>query len=69
MAAQSVTGKGQGMSHGKFKRANNGGCNCNFKKPTITESKPVKRGCYVVSRSGGSIGINGGSVPVSVKGC
>lgn len=55
MAATSVTGVGQGMSHGVFKPDNNGGCgNCNSKKCPPKESKPkIKRGCYVRVASGG----------------
>ena len=70
MGCQSVTGKGQGMSNGKFKKENNNGCgNCNSKKCSLPETKPVvKKGCYVTSRSGGATRLNVGSSTRS-KGC
>ena len=70
MGCQSVTGKGQGMSNGKFKKENNNGCgNCNSKKCLTPEPKHVvKKGCYVVSRSGSTTILNVGS-SVKSKGC
>jgi hypothetical protein len=55
MAAASVTGRGQGMSHGTFKPDNNAGCgHCNSKRCPPQEPKPkIKRGCVVRSISGG----------------
>jgi hypothetical protein len=72
MAAQSVTGVGQGMSNGKFKKENNNGCGCNGGKKCQPKPPelPVKRGCYVVSKSGGgSARYNAGSGHIVNKGC
>ena len=71
MSAQSVTGRGQGMSHGKFKRDNNAGCgNCGGKKCTTPEPTPkVKRGCYVRATSGNITKVNVGANPSNLKVC
>jgi hypothetical protein len=59
------------MSNGKFKRENNNGCGCGGGKKSEPKPPevPVKRGCYVVSRSGGSTRYNSGSYPIVNKGC
>ena len=71
MGAQNVTGVGQGMSNGKFKKENNNGCGCNGggKKCQKPPELPVKRGCYVVSRSGGITRYKSNSRPIVNKSC
>jgi len=71
MAAQSVTGTGQGMSNGKFKRDNNAGCgNCGHKKcPPPPKTPPTKRGCYVRTNSSNIVRLNAVAGSARIRVC
>ena len=64
MAASTVTGRGNGMSNGLFKRDNNCGCGCgcaNGNCSSVT-STPVKIGCYKSYKSGQTTSYKTGSI-------
>lgn len=69
MGASSVTGvSGPGDSKGKFKPDNNCGCGCGCKKgDCLPPAPPVKIGCYVSLKTGGSVyHKTGGSTRIGV---
>ena len=67
MGASSVTGTGQGDSHGVYKPEHNNGCGCKKEDPSPKPLPGMPIGCFVKTNSSNTIKIRtGGSISIKV---
>ena len=70
MSASSVTGRGPGDSHGKYKPENQcGGCNCGCKDCEKPPVEPRKQSCYTRLSVGASASLVSASTSSNIKVC